>query len=1043
MRILKLEIENLNSLKGTWSIDFTHPDYAKNHDVFVICGPTGAGKTTLLDAITLALYGRTPRLEAINNGEGGNELMTRGTGFCRASVTYSCKKGIFTSEFQQNRAGMKSNGNLQKASFKITNNDDGQIVASGTGSNLKDETQKIIQLDYKQFCRSIMLAQGEFSAFLQSNARERAEILEKLTGTERYRKIGQNIAEKFSSIKKEFTLKKSQKDEIEKLILTEEAETQAKLQETELSEKLSQLDQEIELVRNELVFYDELERLQKDLENAKNQKEKAENLIKEFLPLEKKLELAKSAKNCETEFVTFQSLNANQQNELKTIDELGEKIIIAEKNAKNAQNELLNQEKELSELAEILKKVRQLDVQILAAEQKYSESNERAQKDENLVVQSKNQIEKLCSELENLEKLLEEQREYLEKNQNDEKLPQIIAKTETLKENALVQQKSAQEFAAKKDEIQSEIQKVEAEFGAAQSELKKIEAEITEFVSEEAVFIAKMLQLQLADGKPCPVCGSVYHKVHKNALQGELDLFDEAEKTDSHAENSADSEKSQKIAQQSYGLNAQREQIETLCQNLSSKLENLKIALQNTKSNLENAQKNHDEIFVQINQELSAWEKSASSENLNQIIEELSQKSSLWMQKNEDFKKNQSNQAAKIAEKNALEQNLAQQNQAFEKSKEELETVQSDLQKLKNARHEIFGTKSPDEEEKAKNHEIETLKQSVKKAEELQNHSKEEKSRLEAQKIQLEDSTKDRTPKLESAKTEFDKKCAENGFNSQEEFDSARMNSADFDELAKKSEQLKNQKTEAEISFANAQKSYDEYKSAAKVTRKKDEVLAEKTELLQNREQNNRLLIDIKTQLKTNAEYKNQAEKILKEFAHLQEEFSIWEQMSKWVGKSDGSDVSVFVQSLAFNSLLNLANKNLFGITGRYKVVQKQKNSLDFEIQDIYFEDNRSVENLSGGEKFLVSLSFALAISEFASRNVRVDSLFLDEGFGTLSGELLTEAINALKNLQKEGKMLGIITHVQDVINEIDQRIEVKPVSGGHSVLIGAGINVN
>ena len=121
-------------------------------------------------------------------------------------------------------------------------------------------------------------------------------------------------------------------------------------------------------------------------------------------------------------------------------------------------------------------------------------------------------------------------------------------------------------------------------------------------------------------------------------------------------------------------------------------------------------------------------------------------------------------------------------------------------------------------------------------------------------------------------------------------------------------------------------------------------------------------------------------------------------------------------------------------------MVQKEADSLDFEIQDIYFEEPRSISNLSGGEKFLVSLSFALAISEFASKNVRVDSLFLDEGFGTLSGELLTEAINALKNLQKQGKMLGIITHVQDVISEIDQKIEVKPAALGHSILCGSGI---
>jgi DNA repair exonuclease SbcCD ATPase subunit len=114
---------------------------------------------------------------------------------------------------------------------------------------------------------------------------------------------------------------------------------------------------------------------------------------------------------------------------------------------------------------------------------------------------------------------------------------------------------------------------------------------------------------------------------------------------------------------------------------------------------------------------------------------------------------------------------------------------------------------------------------------------------------------------------------------------------------------------------------------------------------------------------------------------------------------------------------------------------------MDFDINDIYFENPRSVANLSGGERFLVSLSFALAISEFASKNVRVDSLFLDEGFGTLSGELLTEAINALKNLQKDGKMLGIITHVQNVIDEIEQKIEVKPVSLGHSVLSGSGIS--
>ena len=372
MRILKLEFENLNSLQGFWSLDFTHPDYAKNHDIFVICGPTGAGKTTILDAITLGLYGRTPRLESINNGEGGNELMTRETGFCRASVTYSCKNGVYVSEFQQNRAKMRASGNLQKASYKITKLENelnsnvkagelfessetgtGIVVASGTASNLEKETEKIIQLDYNQFCRSIMLAQGEFSAFLQSNARERAEILEKLTGTERYRKIGQNIAEKFSSVKKDYNLKKQRKEEIEKLILTEDEESAAKKDEKTLIKNLAKIDSQLEDINKELVFYDELERLKKEFENATTQKNLAEQNLSDFLPQQKKLELAKAAKNCETEFITFKNLDATQQNDFEQIKTLEEKIDAAEKafelakkNAEETQDELLTQEKQ-------------------------------------------------------------------------------------------------------------------------------------------------------------------------------------------------------------------------------------------------------------------------------------------------------------------------------------------------------------------------------------------------------------------------------------------------------------------------------------------------------------------------------------------------------------------------------------------------------------------------------------------------------------------------------------------------------------------------
>jgi DNA repair exonuclease SbcCD ATPase subunit len=166
--------------------------------------------------------------------------------------------------------------------------------------------------------------------------------------------------------------------------------------------------------------------------------------------------------------------------------------------------------------------------------------------------------------------------------------------------------------------------------------------------------------------------------------------------------------------------------------------------------------------------------------------------------------------------------------------------------------------------------------------------------------------------------------------------------------------------------------------------------------------------------------------------------------MRSFIGnKATGEDFEVFVEALAFKQLLRIANKYVEAITKKYTLVQIE-GSVDFRIHDVNYPDSRDdrpVNNMSGGEKFIISLSLALGIAELASRNVRVDSLFLDEGFGTLSGEPLMEAIIALKSLQNSGKMLGIITHIDSVIREFDLRIEAKKNLSGTSELRGAGVS--
>ncbi|HOJ97649.1 MAG TPA: AAA family ATPase, partial [Methanospirillum sp.] len=127
MKILKLKFSNLNSLAGTWEIDFTNPAFTSS-GIFVITGPTGSGKTTILDAICLALYGRTPRLDKVTKAS--NHIMTRHTGECSAEVVFESQKGRFICHWNQRRARNKPDGELQAPQHEISNADTGEILAS-------------------------------------------------------------------------------------------------------------------------------------------------------------------------------------------------------------------------------------------------------------------------------------------------------------------------------------------------------------------------------------------------------------------------------------------------------------------------------------------------------------------------------------------------------------------------------------------------------------------------------------------------------------------------------------------------------------------------------------------------------------------------------------------------------------------------------------------------------------------------------------------------------------------------------------------------
>ena len=135
--------------------------------------------------------------------------------------------------------------------------------------------------------------------------------------------------------------------------------------------------------------------------------------------------------------------------------------------------------------------------------------------------------------------------------------------------------------------------------------------------------------------------------------------------------------------------------------------------------------------------------------------------------------------------------------------------------------------------------------------------------------------------------------------------------------------------------------------------------------------------------------------------------------------------------------LVSLANQQLALLHNRYQLSRREQGELEIEIIDTWQGDTqRDTRTLSGGESFLVSLALALALSELVSQKTRIDSLFLDEGFGTLDNETLEMALNALDNLNAEGKTIGIISHVEALKERIPVQIKVRKSAGmGYSSL--------
>ncbi|WP_201542768.1 AAA family ATPase [Psychrobacter faecalis] len=313
MRLIELRLKNLNSLKGEWHIDFADSAFI-NEGIFAITGQTGAGKTTILDAICLALYGETPRINNISKSS--NEVMTRQTADCFAEVVIDLNGTQYRCRWGQRRAYGKADGNLQDATHEIAlvtpktnhhNNADskddklkGDEILESKLSRTKEKIVELTRMDFQQFTRSILLAQGSFSAFLKAKADERADILEKITGTDIYATISTHVFEKKRA--EEEILNKLQfgLDGLTLLDADEEALINEKLTSHQTAQTKQQ--QQYQRLQAQVNWFDTVAELKKNVDNHQNEVTVAKQAQADFAPDAKRLNAANKALEIDSQY---------------------------------------------------------------------------------------------------------------------------------------------------------------------------------------------------------------------------------------------------------------------------------------------------------------------------------------------------------------------------------------------------------------------------------------------------------------------------------------------------------------------------------------------------------------------------------------------------------------------------------------------------------------------------------------------------------------------------------------------------------------------
>lgn len=1036
MRPIKLTISAFGPYASKQVIDF---EELKGRNIFVISGKTGAGKTTIFDAISYALYGEASGESRETDSLRSHFADDNTETYVELEFELRGERYIVNRVPKQKKKKARGEGYTEKSADATLTLPDGKIITKV--KNVTDKIIEILGITREQFKQIVMLAQGEFKKLLLADSVEREGIFRKIFNTYDFEKIQAELKDKAANLSKNRTKSKHEMeinlknikgehdiviDEyvdfplvIEKLkdLLERDNNIYKTLNEEgkEVDNNLQVKNQEKAIIETNNNLIKEKEIITKALEELLSKEDEYKNKSKTIIDGKN----AKEVKYIEDKLIeTTKKLTKREEDynlSLKNIDSLKLKQEEANKLLQIEESKECDREKlsvEINNLNKLEEKIIELDsLNNKVMHLKQSAENSKLQiinnkKETEELKKSKEEKELQLKDIATLEtKKVELESDIKAKNKTLDEVRELFKVIRSFQNTYIEHNNKAKEY----KEFEVEYKKVKENYEAMDDLYKK----------EQAGILASKLQ----ENEPCPVCGSTNHP-NKATIKENLKIPTKEE------------------------LKVAKENLDKLEKENLEKINNLTTLNSNKTTYLEQVNNHLSMLSATLN-----IDKTFNSETAK-VVKNLGTELKSVIDKLKD-------ELLKVIDKISLKEKIEKELNLITTTINEREQSLIKLEECeKNYTIELTQNITKIDEYKKEIPEnitdLKTLNNLIEvKTKEL-NISKEKlaKLRLEnenlAKKLEGENSTsKEINKSIEELKLEiannkanFNEAIKEQGFDNIEDYENAKLKISMVESLEK---EVENYNSELKLTKAKQEDIINKTKDIVfmDITTIDEEIRSiqnNKKELESKLRELHAIIVGNKTILKN-------VENLNIEFKEIEEEYKVVGELADLANGKKAPYISFerYILASYFEDIIEAANIRLEKMTGdRFSLIRKTSKSkgagqkgLELEIYDNYTDSSRDVSSLSGGESFKASLSLALGLSDIVQSNaggVSLDTMFVDEGFGTLDPQSLDNAIDSLLELQRGGRLVGIISHVEELKERIDAKLEVTSTSKGSKV---------